>query len=911
MNREVLLDTMGRLRWALKASIYEKGIGEIGMHIRMVKKIAAGAALLGILLIAACQAAVVQKHYYAHDTVHDKYGVIAPWYKGQNGQLDYRLRIAVETLKRYPWTDAKNSVEPLPHYMYNSCWDIGQDGTITIRNLTNWANGDLGQRSSYVLSGLVDYYRYSGDPAAIAHASLLAGYLIDHCQTPADHPWPRFLISVPTKGKPYYDCDPTGYIQLDITAEVGLPLLRVYQITGNKKLFDAAKHWGDLYAEKCDMTPGHSPWSRYANPKDVKWQDHGQRAGVAFELYFLDELIRMGHSGNNNAIVKARDAARAYFRDVILQKWTVNDSFGINYWDWMSEVQLENVTEFACRYMMDNKDYFPNWKNDVRNVLSLFLNHTSVNPSSNGEVYSGAWAYPESSSCCGRSLWYGPMEVAWPFAQYGVEANSEWAREIARRTQILATYDIHETGYSEDNIDGGPIVNTAWFKIAHPMAMKHMLQTIAWMPELFAPGRENHVVQSTSTVTEVHYRPGRIVFKTFDAPKNTVTVLRMAYIPSSIKGLSKRADLDENGYMVKKLPNGDCITRIRHDGIKQIVISGKDRQRSLGAEQLSYKGKWSDKRLAVGIDSCFVADQAGDEVSCEFSGNQVRFVGSVAPDGGLADVYLDDVKQLVGLDFYNQKIRYQETLYYTSGLNNGKHTLRVVARGEKNPYSSGTRIYANRVDYSAETGAAGFGEGGGPKGAQRVIFGYPKREDYKDSQGNLWRPATEFIVRLGKLVDSVERAWWTTPVSDEIANTRDPELYRYGVHAPDFMANFTVGPGNYHVTIKLAAVREIDTKTNPMSILINGKMVVENLHVSATAGAPNKALDLVFNDIVPRNGIIDVRFRGTDIVGSERTQMADVFAQAIEVAPGVGKGANPPLVTWPTPAGPTNPPKNE
>ena len=64
-----------------------------------------------------------------------------------------------------------------------------------------------------------------------------------------------------------------------------------------------------------------------------------------------------------------------------------------------------------------------------------------------------------------RSLWYDPMELAVPFAQYGVEARSSWAKELARRMQILATYDVHETGVSEDNIDGGQIVCGDWFKI--------------------------------------------------------------------------------------------------------------------------------------------------------------------------------------------------------------------------------------------------------------------------------------------------------------------------------------------------------------------------------------------------------------------------------------------------------------
>ena len=64
--------------------------------------------LLQICLIALCGAysqgtAVSSKaHYYGHDAVVDSGGVIAPWYQGLNGQCDLRVRIAAETLKRYP-----------------------------------------------------------------------------------------------------------------------------------------------------------------------------------------------------------------------------------------------------------------------------------------------------------------------------------------------------------------------------------------------------------------------------------------------------------------------------------------------------------------------------------------------------------------------------------------------------------------------------------------------------------------------------------------------------------------------------------------------------------------------------------------------------------------------------------------
>ena len=148
--------------------------------------------------------------------------------------------------------------------------------------------------------------------------------------------------------------------------------------------------------------------------------------GVVFLLYFFDELIRLGHTGTNGEIVKARDAGRAYLRDVLLPAWTANDTWGRNYWDWADPVQAD-VTEFAARYMMDNKAQFPNWRNDVRNILGLFLNHTGVCPTSRGEVYSGAGRFPNRTlvavdrSGTGRWSWpWHSPSTAWRPKAHGL-----------------------------------------------------------------------------------------------------------------------------------------------------------------------------------------------------------------------------------------------------------------------------------------------------------------------------------------------------------------------------------------------------------------------------------------------------------------------------------------------------------
>ncbi|HOK10568.1 MAG TPA: malectin domain-containing carbohydrate-binding protein [Candidatus Hydrogenedens sp.] len=828
--------------------------------------------------------ALEQTHYYAYDAVQDEYGVIAPWYTGLNGQWDYRVRIAGETLKRYPWAGKDKACTIAPEYVFNGTWSLSADGTISVPNLSDWDNGDLGQRSAYLLSGWVDYYRYTGDPSAIAHISILADFLLDYCVTSEDHSWPKFLISVPVKGKPYGHANAEGFIQLDIVAEVGIGLLHAYQLVGNERWLEAVKHWADLLAEKRSRNLGTPLWGRYANPEQVLWSDH-MTGGIAFILTFFDELIKMGYTGQHNAVVEARDAGQTWLRDVLLPKWTVDDTWGRNYWDWEDPVQAENVTEFVVRYLISNPDVFPNWKNDARNILSLFLNRTSVCPNSRGDVYSGAWAYPESSGCCGRSLWYGPMELAPLWAEYGVKVNSPWATEVARRQAILTTYDCHENGIVEDNIDGGQIVAGGWFKIAHPMALKHVLNMMAWMPEICGANRENHILRTDSVVTYVEYGVGRVYYKTFNSLADNIDVLRLAFTPKSVGAngvaLDRCEQLSQNGFTIKTLSNGDCIVQIRHDGCDEILIEGDDVQQIIPLKELNYSGDWQVS------ENMLMSSSQSAEVSCSFTGNQLRVIGKVTPDGGLADVYLDDVLQRVTIDCWTpNETREQQVLYYRNGLSQGQHTLRIVVKGIGNPLSKGASIYLQGIVYSSAEGSAGYGSGGGPTETQRMIFGYTSRQDYVDSQGNRWKPATEFVARLGTGMNIVRQAWITERTRFTILNTADPELYRYGVQAQEFWTNVTVAPGIYYVKLKFAETRNLPPEQRAVTIYINGIEKVKNMDISATAGGHNKAVDIIVNDIQPKNGIVEIRLK------NEHQGLA--ILQALEVGQGNGgDGAQP------------------
>lgn len=839
--------------------------------------------IAGMLLLGGADAPT---RYYAYDAVEDRHGVIAPWYRGQNGQCDWRVRIAAETLKRYPWTDTARAAAAAPEYIFSGAWKISPEGAITVPPIGDWANGDLGQRAAYVLGGLAEYYRYTGDAAAIAHIAMQADALLDFCLTPPDHPWPDFLISVPVRGKTYGQADPHGFIQLDIVAEVGSALVRAALLCGNARWLAAAEHWGELLALKRAREPGAPPWGRYANPADAPWEDR-MTGGVVFMIDFFDELLRAGCRGENDCIAEARAAAVAHLRDALLPDWTGGDTWGRNYWDWPCPVQVENVTEFAARVLMAHPGEFPNWRNDARNIMTLFLNRTCVSPNSNGGVFSGAWAYPESSGCCGRSLWYGPFELANAYARYGALADSAWARELARRQIILATYDCRATGVVEDNIDGGAIVAGDWFKIAHPMALAHALAAMAWMPDTLGASRENHIMRAASVVTAVEYGDGRIAYSTH-APES-VEVLRLAFAPSSV-----RAGGAPIACETRRLPDGDFLVTVAHSS-RDVVIEGDDPQERIPPERLA----WKDRTI-----------------ECAFAGNQVRVLGAFGPEGGKADVYLDGVLQRAGIDCWNPARREGQTLFYANGLPNGPHTLRIVATGAKNPRSRGTDVEVAGVCFSAaapEGGEASFGEGGGPTGDQRFIFGYTGREDHVDSRGERWRPGTEFVVRAGDLADSVAAAWTTRRTRWAIEGTADPELYRYGIHGKELAVEVTVGPGTYHARLKLAETRAVEPARRGLTVVVNGATIAKDMDIAATAagvesGAPvtrpgdpyvlwpgvGRAVDLVVNDITPLHGMIEIRLRGEE--------GAEAILQALQIAPGHGgEGAAPVAVRRPAP----------
>jgi hypothetical protein len=89
----------------------------------------------------------------------------------------------------------------------------------------------------------------------------------------------------------------------------------------------------------------------------------------------------------------------------------------------------------------------------------------------------------------------------------------------------------------------------------------------------------------------------------------------------------------------------------------------------------------------------------GDEITFMFEGTGVSLVGNWVKDGGKADVFLDgELKRAVDcfFNFANQQHENMDLCHFLN-LKDGKHSIRVVVKGEKRPEALAANVYISEI----------------------------------------------------------------------------------------------------------------------------------------------------------------------------------------------------------------------
>jgi hypothetical protein len=109
----------------------------------------------------------------------------------------------------------------------------------------------------------------------------------------------------------------------------------------------------------------------------------------------------------------------------------------------------------------------------------------------------------------------------------------------------------------------------------------------------------------------------------------------------------------------------------------------------------TWKGAWQTKESKTkrGPVPARIATEKGAEVSITFEGTGAIVVGPYLPAGGKADVYLDGKLDRT-VDVYPDEdhVKLSEAVWHAFGLRAGKHSIRLVVRGEPYPGSKGSAI---------------------------------------------------------------------------------------------------------------------------------------------------------------------------------------------------------------------------
>lgn len=92
-----------------------------------------------------------------------------------------------------------------------------------------------------------------------------------------------------------------------------------------------------------------------------------------------------------------------------------------------------------------------------------------------------------------------------------------------------------------------------------------------------------------------------------------------------------------------------------------------------------------------------VASLKGASFDLKINGNTFIWVAAAGPDGGLADIYVDN-RFIKTVDLYSSTLHWRKRIKIDD-LGNKEHRVAIIVLGQKSPGSNGTKIYLHRILY--------------------------------------------------------------------------------------------------------------------------------------------------------------------------------------------------------------------
>ena len=438
-----------------------------------------------------------------------------------------------------------------------------------------------------VYAGLVEgasaYYPFSGDRRVLDLVRRVLDHHLANGTTPPDPSWA--WPSVPyasadhgaVRSRGAHDFryaekddprprlgrgDGYGVLEPDKVGELGLGYLTAWKLTGDLRYRDAALACARALARH--VRPGdaeRSPWPfRVVAETGVVREEYGANLGPT--LLLLDEMERLG-IGEASEWRRARRRAWDW-----LVAFPLADDVWANYFEdlfWLP--RPTNLNQYtageAARYLLLHPDRDPAWREHVARILGWIERTFGADTEKEKGVQWGAVAISEQVEYMfkmgSHTARFASVQALWH-----ERTDDPLAREKALRSFNWATYMCDRRGV----VRVGPTESSLWFSDGYGDYLRHFAAGMGAVPEWAPPG-EDHLLRSTSVVTEVAYAPGSVRYRAFDDEGEEV--LRLSFRPASVTagGVALRPTATGAGYSFDPTRG---VLRVRRFGAREVEV---------------------------------------------------------------------------------------------------------------------------------------------------------------------------------------------------------------------------------------------------------------------------------------------------------------------------------------------------
>jgi len=433
-------------------------------------------------------------------------GKLLPW-----APYDAVMRSAMEFIRNCP-ADATTG---LPWYM--------QYPSFRYQNMSPspWPHNPAGLYGMMV-EAMLRWWPYTGDRGWIEITRRALDYLIDQ-STPDSYLWPRVPFASADNSGEYRGGSSEGIdgIESDKVAQAAVGYLRFYMTTGEAKYLAEAEHCADVLAQNVrDGDNARSPWPFRLNARTGEVLEE-YTSDMIWPIALFDDLKKLGLS--TAAHDAAREAAwkwllkfpmrsmewKGYFEDVIVDDMRIN--------------REQYTAGETARYLMRRPETDPKWKEHVP-ALTAWIKEMFGDDSAK---WLGATGIRE------QTLWQQlsgshTARYASLLAMWSALTGDAQAREEALRSFALASYFARDDGVVIFSICD----TSVWFSDGYFDYIPHFTDGMAALPEL-APEGEDHLLGTTSVITDIEYSKGRVAYRAFDS--EGTEVLKLGFVPGVVR----------------------------------------------------------------------------------------------------------------------------------------------------------------------------------------------------------------------------------------------------------------------------------------------------------------------------------------------------------------------------------------